>query len=109
MSHFQTGTLDPAGQLAKFAVDLQFDDIPAEVIDLLKQRVLDTLSCALGGATEAPIGELRDYATSMGGAPQSRIWVFGDRVPAHLAAFVNGQMARALDLGDCHPEGQHMS
>lgn len=109
MSIDQIDTLDPAGQLAEFAANLQFDDIPIAVIDLLKQRVLDTLSCALGGATEAPISELREYATSMGGAPQSRIWVFGDRVPAHMAAFVNGPMARALDLGDCHPEGQHMS
>ena len=100
---------DPAGILANFAAKLQFDDIPADVIDLLKQRVLDTLACALGGATEAPISTLREYALSMGGAPQSSIWVFGDRVPAPMAAFVNGPMARALDLGDCHPEGQHMS
>ena len=100
---------DPAGILANFAAKLQFDDIPADVIDLLKQRVLDTLACALGGATEAPISTLREYALSMGGAPQSSIWVFGDRVPAPMAAVGNGPMARALDLGDCHPEGQHMS
>ena len=109
MSIRQSTITDPAGQLAHFAATLQFDDIPSEVIDLLKQRVLDTLACALGGAAEAPIGELRAYVATMGGAPQSSVWVFGDRVPAHLAAFVNGPMARALDLGDCHPEGQHMS
>ena len=40
---------DPAGTLANFSANLRFDDIPVEVIDRLKQRVLDTLACALGG------------------------------------------------------------
>ncbi|MBN9425461.1 MAG: MmgE/PrpD family protein [Burkholderiales bacterium] len=110
LEHASSGSFsDPAGTLASFAANLRFEDIPAEVSDLLKQRVLDTLACAMAGSAEAPIPALLDYARASGGTTESRVWVFGDRVPAAMAAFVNGPMARALDLGDCHPEGQHLS
>jgi len=101
--------IDPAGDYAKFVTELSYGDIPAEVLDLLKQRLLDTLACMVAGSNETGVTALVDYARECGGTPQSTIIVYGDQVPAGSAAFTNGPMARALDMGDCHAEGQHIS
>jgi 2-methylcitrate dehydratase PrpD len=36
------------------------------------------------------------------GTQESTVAVFGDKVPAHLAAFANGTMARALEIADVY-------
>lgn len=105
----QTSNFDPAKDLSEFSVGLGFGDIPPDVVELLKQRVLDTLACAIAGSSVAPIQTLREHVDAYKGTAQSRVWVFGEALPAPMAAFVNGPMARALDLGDTHPEGQHLS
>ena len=102
-------SIDPAGTYAKFITELAYEDIPADVVDLLKQRLLDTLACMVAGSGQTGIPALVDYARECAGTPQSTIIVFGDKVPAGSAAFTNGPMARALDMGDCHAEGQHIS
>lgn len=44
-------------------------------------------------------------AVAQGGAPEAAIVGYGDRVPAPLAAFVNGAMAHALDYEDTFDAG----
>ncbi len=44
-----------------------------------------------------------------GGAKEATILVYGDKVPAPNAAFANGVMSRAIDMGDFHPLSSHVS
>ena len=48
------------------------------------------------------VAEARELAVEWGGAPQATILAFGDKVPAHHAAWVNGTMAHARDYDDTH-------
>ncbi|RJG03318.1 MmgE/PrpD family protein [Noviherbaspirillum sedimenti] len=72
------------------------------VIAAAKANVFDTLACAAAGSSAPAVAEARELAAEWGGAPQASILVFGDKVPAHHAAWVNGTMAHARDYDDTH-------
>ena len=97
----------PAGQdfavvLAHFACDLSLAQLPGPVIAAAKVNIFDTLACAAAGSSAPGVAEVRTLATQWGGAPQASILAFGDKVPAHHAAWVNGTMAHARDYDDTH-------
>lgn len=93
---------DFAGALARFACNLHLEDLPEAAIAAAKTNIFDTLACMAAGSTAKGIGELRGLASEWGGAPQATILAFGDKVPAHHAAWVNGAMAHARDYDDTH-------
>lgn len=93
---------DFSSVLADFAGGLAGEDLPEPVALAAKENIFDTLICAVAGSSAPAIGELRELAAGWGGAPQASTWVFGDRVPAHHAAWVNGAMAHARDYDDTH-------
>ena len=51
------------------------------------------------------VDNVRDWSD---GAGSSRVLVFGDKAPSAFAAFANGVIARAVDLGDTHSHGGHI-
>ena len=96
------GGEDFASVLSRFACPLSLQDLAAPVIDAVKVNVFDTLACAAAGSSAPAVAETRELAAQWGGAPQATILVFGDKVPAHHAAWVNGTMAHARDYDDTH-------
>ncbi|MDB5779871.1 MAG: MmgE/PrpD family protein, partial [Polaromonas sp.] len=72
------------------------------VITAAKVNVFDTLACAAAGSSAPAVAETRELAVEWGGAAQASILTFGDKVPAHHAAWVNGTMAHARDYDDTH-------
>jgi 2-methylcitrate dehydratase PrpD len=93
--------------LAAHAATLTYDAIPANVIALTKQYILDTLGVALGASSLAPEGRIiAGYVRDMGGKPESSVLGFGGKAPAAWAAFVNGSLGHMLDYDDvgdhCH-------
>lgn len=88
--------------LARFAVQLDIDTLPPQVLEAARTNVFDTLACAVAGSSAAGIREIRELVTLWGGAPQAGALVFGDRLPAHHAAWLNGAMAHARDYDDTH-------
>jgi len=93
---------DFAAVLARFACGLAPRDLAAPVIDAAKANVFDTLACAAAGSGAPGVAEARELAVEWGGTPQATILAFGDRVPAHHAAWVNATMAHARDYDDTH-------
>jgi 2-methylcitrate dehydratase PrpD len=93
---------DFAREFADFSAGLRATDLPAAVADAVRANLLDTLTCAIGGANAPGVGALRDLVAEWGGAAQAPIWCGGPRVPAHHAAWVNGMMAHARDYDDTH-------
>ena len=68
----------------------------------MKLCVLDAVGCAMY-ATTLPWGKiLGDYVVDQGGAPQAFVWGRGDRVPAAMAALVNGTLVHGFELDDLH-------
>jgi 2-methylcitrate dehydratase PrpD len=97
-----TTTEDFAVTLARFATGVSTRSLPGEVVEAVKMNVLDTLACAVAGSSAHSATQARELASEWGGAPQATILGYGDRVPAHHAAWVNGTMSHARDYDDTH-------
>ncbi len=99
-------TLAPDAQglearIAEHVAHCSFEQIPPAAITAAKRSLLDTLGAMTAGRAAAGIDAMVDLARQWGGAPQARIIGSGLRVPAPVAAWCNGAMARALELDDC--------
>ena len=87
--------------VAEAAARLAYDDLPPDLIDLIKQIVLDTLGVALGASGLAPEARIiADYVAELGGRPESTVLGFGFKAPAPWAVFVNGSLGHMLDYDD---------
>jgi len=103
--------MDVAETLARHVAHTTFEDLPPEVVSVTKKSVIDTLGVMIAGSSVDGCKLLMDYIREWRGRPESTIAVFGDKVPACLAAQANGAMARALEIDDVldifplHPSG----
>ncbi|MSO92837.1 MAG: MmgE/PrpD family protein [Rhodospirillales bacterium] len=104
--------MDPAENLVKHVLSIRLSDMPVAAVDRAKLAVLDTIAAAIGGSTSPAVSAVRRVANAWGGRPESQVIGFGERLPAPIAALVNGTMARALDFDDTmdvSPNGGHGS
>lgn len=93
-------------QLADFVDDTTFADLPASVVAETKRLILDSIGCALAGATSDKGKWGLAYArTFFTGLPQATVIGFGDRMSAPGAAFVNAELINGLDYD---PAGKHL-
>ncbi|MBY6539965.1 MmgE/PrpD family protein [Rhodococcus sp. BP-349] len=91
-----------ARTLAEFAVEHSFDDLPADVVDSIGLRVLDTLGIAIA-ATELDTSAMATaWAREQGGRAVASAVGVEENLPPTLAAFVNGVLAHSLDFDDTH-------
>ncbi|MBM9465229.1 MmgE/PrpD family protein [Aeromicrobium sp. YIM 150415] len=91
-----------AEELAEFAHGTRFEDLPAEVVESVKMRILDTLGIAVAAAPLDTSRASRAWAIEQGGSPVAAAVGVPTRLPAPLAAFVNGVLAHSLDYDDTH-------
>ena len=90
-------------ELASFAADLRFRDIPLEVVAHAKLCLLDTLGCALFGSTLAWSRILRETLTGIDERGTTRVWGTNSSLSSTHAALANGTAAHAFELDDLHP------
>lgn len=100
---------DPAGKLAEMVVNTRYSDIPAAVIDVAKKAIFDTLAVTIAGSKWEVSPQIAELVKGWGGKPESTVLIYGYKVPAPMAAFVNGVMARAIDMGDVHETAGHIT
>ncbi|HYH42924.1 MAG TPA: MmgE/PrpD family protein [Burkholderiales bacterium] len=101
--------LTPTTRIAQHAASLRYDDLPRELVDLIKQCVLDTLGVSIAATTLAPEASIvADYVEEMGGKPVATVWGFGRKAPAPWAVFVNGSLGHMVDYDDVGAGG-HVS
>lgn len=93
---------DFAEEFAEFASKLTLEKIPADVLEMVKADIFDTLACATAGFTATGVSNLTRTVADWGGKPEAAIWCTDLRVPAHHAAWVNGMMSHARDFDDLH-------
>jgi 2-methylcitrate dehydratase PrpD len=99
-----------SADLADWASSIAFDDLPQDIVEATRLRVMDVIGLALAGA-ETDFGRsTRDAAIAMSPPGPCRVWGTGDRLGATMAAFANGACAQALEYDDTHNESiVHMS
>jgi 2-methylcitrate dehydratase PrpD len=99
-----------SSQLAAWASRVGFEDLPADVIEATKLRVLDVIGLALAGASTDFGRSTHAAVVAMSGSGPARVMGFGDRVGVAAAAFANGAFSQALEFDDTHNESiVHMS
>ena len=90
-------------RLAAWAAGLRFEDIPPEVVESAKDRVMDLLGICLAAREVDAAVAVRGLRDEWGpGRPQAGFVGEPGRGGAALAALVNGTYAHALDFDDTH-------
>lgn len=89
-----------AYQLARYALGLNYDLLPEEVIHQAKRCLLDALGCAIGAydAPGRPICET--MVKELGGVEEATVFGSGLRSSAPNATIVNSFLVRFLDAND---------
>ncbi len=99
---------DGINTLCRMTSQLEYDDIPKEVLELAKELILDTIGCMIGGHGQHPLPEIARHIQEKGGKGEAYIMFHGgEKVPAEEAAMAMGPMPRALDWAAIHPEAMH--
>lgn len=89
-------------QIAEFAVNLKYEDLPSDVVNEVKRYLYDSVGCAYGGYHTKDVNILRDIYKEMSGKEEATLIGFGDKLPAVNASLVNSLMIRALDFNDIY-------
>eukprot|EP01041_Mallomonas_annulata_P015122 gene15122-32076_t len=96
---------DTTRKFARWISGLRFDDLPVDVVAAAKRQVLDTVAVAWAGSSADGVDDVRQVVLACAGKPESRVWCYGDQLPATQAAFVNAMLASALDFDTLHDRG----
>jgi 2-methylcitrate dehydratase len=93
-------------EIAEFAAELSYDQLPEETIRAVIRFLVDSLACgaAAHDCESAKIG-LRLARGAVPDRYPGRILFHGERSTAENAAFVNTAMIRNLDFNDQYPGG----
>ncbi len=86
--------------IARWLVELRYEELPANVVERAKRVTLDTLGCALGALDAEPVRSARRVVALQGGNRQATIIGVGGKVSCDQAAFLNGMALRYLDYND---------
>ena len=89
-----------AQTLAQFATRLQYDRIPADVIERAKACVIDTVGACTYGSTLPWSKIVISYAEQYGKGGQSAVLGTNLKLHAPMAALANGALAHAFEM-DC--------
>ncbi len=95
-----------AYQFARYALTLNYESLPQDVVHQAKRCLLDALGCAIGAyhAPGRPICEA--LVKELGGPEEATVFGSGLRTSAPNATLVNSLLVRFLDYNDigggCH-------
>jgi 2-methylcitrate dehydratase PrpD len=91
-------------RLAGFATELQFADLPEEVVHKAKELTLGALGLQLAASTTPWSKVVYRYMQSQGGTPQSTVVNYGLRTSASNAAFANAAFGHGFEMDDNHAQ-----
>ncbi len=97
-------------RLAAFVAETTYADLPSNVRQTLKIRILDSLGCAIAALDGEPIRLIRAEIDEFGGSPLCAL-IGGGKTAPDRAAFYNSALVRYIDFNDsflapdetCHP------
>ena len=93
--------------LASFIHETKYSDLDEETIKTVKTQLVAFYGALIAGsATAASRGV--DFVCDMGGKPEATVFIYGNKLPAHHAAFANATIGRSLDIDDHISPGAHI-
>lgn len=100
---FDPGTTQHTKQISEYAVKLNYNNIPAEVIERAKMMTLHTIGVSLAatpvGQVKAAINSARKINGGSGGS--ASVWIGGEKLSPIAASFANSTISDILDWEDC--------
>ncbi|MCY4020259.1 MAG: MmgE/PrpD family protein [Chloroflexi bacterium] len=96
-------------QIVDYAINLRYEDIPAEALELAKTIVFDSIGTGLGGYQRELGSKAVAYAESMMAGDEATLLGNGRRVSVEGAAFANGVMVKILGMDDSHRSAGHIA
>ncbi|NYT24838.1 MmgE/PrpD family protein [Alcaligenaceae bacterium] len=97
----ESSSAEVTRQLASAAAALQYEDLSAEAVEIVKQCVLDTIGVAIAGHANEATRSVYQLCADEGAAPAASFLCLGVKGSVRQAALVNGTAAHALDFDDC--------
>jgi 2-methylcitrate dehydratase len=89
-----------AETLARYATNVTYEDLPPEVVRMVKRTILDTIGCAIGAYTAGPSRIAIKLAGAVSAKQGATVLCSGITTSHELAVFANGVMMRYLDFND---------
>lgn len=97
--------IDVLAMMGRATAGLTVQNLPPEVLQRSKQRVLDTIGCLVAGYEEGVSGAIRDYVLGQGGKPEATLLPGGQKTTAALAGLAHATYIFGLELSDAAPRG----
>jgi 2-methylcitrate dehydratase PrpD len=96
-------TSTPTAQLATFAAQLRFDNIPAPVVRKAEDLLVDWFGSAIAGKGARPVETITRFAASMGpGTGAAEVLVNRSRTSPYFAAMANAAASHVAEQDDVH-------
>jgi 2-methylcitrate dehydratase PrpD len=90
-----------SSEIVRFVLETQYSDFPTEVHHVATRCLIDGMGVILAGAKEPCVCIVRDFVLSLDGKKEATLlWKGKEKVPAHLAALVNGTAGHSMDWDD---------
>jgi 2-methylcitrate dehydratase PrpD len=96
-------------QLAEWVVNARYEDIPQRGVERVRERVLDSLGCAIGGMSVSTGKTLTQWIKVQGARPECTIICAGFKTTPSLATFANAVAGHALEYDDTATFSTHPS
>jgi 2-methylcitrate dehydratase PrpD len=90
----------PTEQLASYAYEMKFNDIPDKILRLGKMQLMNLIATIFAGSKTRPGQLALEAFQDAGGAPPASIVTTNKKVGLDKAVFINGVFAQALDYED---------
>ena len=92
-------------QLVDSIVATDFGQLSKGVIDATKKSIIDTLAAMIAGRKAEGLEAIVRLVKKWAGKREATVLSYGFKVPSPNAVFVNGVMARAMDIDEVHDIG----
>jgi len=89
---------------AKFALGLNYENIPSVALEEAKRFLLDSVGCAFSALNNKDTQAAYDYIHDLGGKEQAAIIGWGTKANLPQATLMNSLLIRALDYNDIYWE-----
>ncbi|MDV3127248.1 MmgE/PrpD family protein [Mycobacterium sp. 21AC1] len=90
--------------LADFVANLRYEDLPAEVTQMARQSVLDSLGCGIYGSGTQWVDAVVRTVAQFNDADTASVWGRPIKADVLGAALINGTAAQGYELDDCHDQ-----
>jgi len=84
-------------RMARFALDLTYDQIPEPARREAKRFLLDSIGCALAALDHEDMVQAYEYVRRLGGTEEATIIGHGTKTNLPNAALMNSLLIRAMD------------